>query len=108
MEIGINAAEGVERSEALDAHVGAKLERVRRRFGERLTRVRIFLKDVNAHKGGIDKSCTMEARPSGHDPLAVEARDADAYQVVKDAADRLEKALDKHLTPERREHGPAR
>jgi len=36
--------------------------------------------------------------------LAVEAVDADAYKAAKDAADKLARALDHQLTPERREH----
>ena len=94
MEIEINAAEGVTRSDALDRHIHDRLGHVDRRFGERLTRVRVFLKDVNADKGGIDKACTMEARPAGLDPVAVEAQDEDVYASVRDAAGKLEKALD--------------
>lgn len=52
MDIEINAAEGTERSEALDEHIRSKLGRVERQFGDRLTRLEVFLKDVNAGKGG--------------------------------------------------------
>lgn len=97
MEIEINNAEGVERSPALEEHVCARLERLERRFGDRLTRVLVFLKDVNATKGGIDKVCTMEARPAGHDPVAVEAQHEDFYVAVREAEDRLEKALNHRL-----------
>jgi ribosome-associated translation inhibitor RaiA len=93
MEIEINAAEGVQRSEALDAHVRERLGHVSQRFGDRLTRLRVYMKDVNARKGGIDKACTMEARPAGMDPVAVEAQDEDVYKSVRDAAGKLEKAL---------------
>lgn len=93
MEIEINNAEGVDRSPALEEHVQARVGRLEQRYGDRLTRVRVFLKDVNAGKGGIDKVCTMEARPAGREPVVVEAQDADLYAAVRDAEGKLEKAL---------------
>lgn len=102
MDIDINAAEGVERSESLDQHIHSKLSKVEKRFGDRITRVEVFLKDVNAQKGGIDKSCTMEARPAGMDPVAVEATDADVYASVRDASSKLERAVEHRMN--RKEH----
>jgi len=97
MEIEIYAAEGVERSEALDEHIRRKLARVERHFGDRLTRVRVHLKDVNAGKGGVDTACSIEARPSGLDPVGVEAMDTDAYRSVQDAVAKLDRALGHRL-----------
>lgn len=97
MELEINNGEGVERSPALEAYVQQRTERLEHRHGDRLTRIRVFLKDVNAGKGGIDKVCTMEARPAGHDPIAVVARDEDLYAAVRDAERKLEKALEHRL-----------
>jgi hypothetical protein len=39
----------------------------------------------------------MEARPEHHDPVVVEAMDADAYRVVGDAAAKLDRALEHRL-----------
>jgi ribosomal subunit interface protein len=97
MEVEINNAEGVERSPALEDYVRQRVERLERRHGDRLTRVRVFLKDINAGKGGIDKVCTMEARPAGRDPVVVEAQDEDLYVAVRDAEGKLERALDHRL-----------
>lgn len=93
MEIEINTGEGVTRSDAIDRHVYDQLEHLGRRFGDRLTRVRVYLKDVNARKGGVDKVCTMEARPAGMDPVAVEAQEEGIYESVREAAGKLEKAV---------------
>lgn len=93
MEIEINTAQNLTRSEAVDQHIRDKLSGLDRRFGDRLTRVRVFLKDVNAHKGGIDKVCTMEARPAGDHPIAVEAQDEDVYKSIRDASGKLERAI---------------
>lgn len=94
MHIEINLGEGVQHSETLDGFIHRKLGPVERRFGDRLTRVEVFFKDVNAGKGGIDKACTMEARPAGIDPVAVEAQDEDPYKAAKQAADKLDRALE--------------
>lgn len=97
MEIEINHAEGVERSPALEDHVRQRLDRLDPRYGDRLTRVVVFLKDVNAHKGGADKVCTLEARPAGRDPIVVTAQGQDLYAAVRDAEGKLERALEHRL-----------
>ncbi len=94
MQIEINAAEGIERSDALDEQIRSKLGRVERLYGDRLTRLEVFLKDANARKGGVDKSCTMEVHAAGLEALAVEATDSDMYKAVRDAAGKLEKAIE--------------
>jgi len=97
MEIEINTAENVTRSDAIDQHIHDKLAGLDRHLGDRLTRVRVFLKDVNAHKGGIDKVCTMEARPAGGEPIAVEAQHDDLYKSIRDASGKLERAVEHHF-----------
>jgi len=97
MQIEINTAEGVTRSEAVDRHIHDQLSHVEKRFGDRLTRLRVYMKDENARKGGVDKTCRIEARPAGFDPVAVEARHEDVYQAVRAAAGKLEKALEHRL-----------
>lgn len=97
MHVEINSGEGIEHSDALDQHIRSKLERIERHFGDHLTRIRVYLKDVNAGKGGIDKCCHMEARPAHHEPVTVEAMDADAYRAAKEAIDKLDRALEHRL-----------
>lgn len=97
MHVQINAAEGIEVSEALAQHIHRSLETVEKRFGDRLTRVEIHLKDINGPKGGPDKHCTLEARPRGLDPAIAESTSEDAYDGVRLAAARLEKVLDKRI-----------
>lgn len=101
MELEINNGDGVERSPALEEHVRQRVERLEQRYGDRLTRVRVFFKDVNAGKGGVDKVCTLEARPAGRGPVVVEAQDEDLYLAVRDAEGKLERALDHRLARDR-------
>ena len=97
MHVQINPAEGVEVSEALAQHIHHSLEAVEKRFGDRLTRVEIHLKDVNGPKGGPDKHCMVEARPRGLEPAVAESTADDAYDSVRLAAERLEKVLGKRI-----------
>lgn len=97
MNIIINPGEGIKLSEALDRFVRSKLAKVERRFGNRLTRIEIYLKDVNGPKGGNDKVCTVEARAAGIRPLAVEGQAADLYDAIQGAADKLDNKLGHRL-----------
>lgn len=101
MHIEINAGDGVERSEALDQHIRGRLERVARHHGHRLTQIIVHLKDTNAGKGGVDKLCSMEARPAGLDPITVHAEDTDTYLAVRDATDKLDRAIEHRLGRQR-------
>lgn len=97
MEVQINFGEGVSGSETVEAHIRKRLEGVNERSGQGLTRVEVYCKDVNADKGGRDKVCTMEARPAGMDPLAVEAQAMDLYASINQATDKLDRILEHRI-----------
>lgn len=103
MQIEFEAA-NLDASAALQQHAGDKLHRVERRWGDRITRVRIHINDINSKKGGIDKRCTMEARVAGINPVAVDATMLDAYDAVGKAADKLERALEHQLDSGKEKH----
>lgn len=94
MQLQVNAADGMDTSAALENHIRAKLSSVERRFGDRLTRIEAYLKDMNSHKGGVDTVCTLEAHPAGLKPVVVKSEDTDAYTASHSAANKLEKALE--------------
>ena len=81
-----------EANERLEQRVREKLAR----FEQRLTHVEIHVADVNAHKGGLDKRVSREARPTGHQPVAVHAEGARIDDAVSSAAGKAARALD-HL-----------
>lgn len=93
MQIQMNAAQGVSMSPALEEHIKKQLQSVERRFGERLTRIEVYLTDVNGPKGGLNKQCKLEARPRGGDPLMAELLHEDAYDAVTGAVKRLGSVL---------------
>lgn len=89
---------GIERSDALDGHVHAQLERAAGRHFDRITRFEVHLADTNAaKKGSDDKRCRVEARPRGLDPILVEDQGEDIYTVVKRAAEKISRALSKRF-----------
>lgn len=56
-----NTHGSLELNQRIEAIVAATLDR----FGERLTRVEVFLSDENGSKThGDDKKCVLEARPA--------------------------------------------
>lgn len=75
------------------------------RFADRLTRVEVFIKDLNADKGGVDKRCVIEARPSGQDPVAVEHDAEGIGEAVGGAAKKLQRLLD-HKFGKQGDHHP--
>ena len=84
-----------------DVDANARLEqRIRqklRRFEQRLTHVELHVSDVNGAKGGNDKHVSLEARPSGHEPVAVTADGQRVEDAVAAAADKAARALDHAL-----------
>ncbi|WP_043770083.1 HPF/RaiA family ribosome-associated protein [Algiphilus aromaticivorans] len=97
MQVQINPADGITLSEALEQHIHDKLEALEKRFGDRLTRIEVHLKDINGPKGGPDKHCKLEARPRGLQPAVAESTTEDAYEGISLSADRLKKVLEKQL-----------
>jgi ribosome-associated translation inhibitor RaiA len=97
VHIEIETAEGVEHSTALEEHVHKAAGRLDRRFGDRITRMEVFFKDVRPGKGGVDKSCTLELRLGGMDPVVVETLNENVYDAVRDAVEKLERAVEKRV-----------
>ena len=64
---------------------------------ERLTRVEIHVKDLNAEKGGVDKRCLIEARPRGLDPVVAEHDDRLVREAFRGALDKLRRVLDRRF-----------
>lgn len=93
-----------------DAEANARLEeRIRsrlKRFGDRLTHVELHVTDLNGEKGGDgDKCARLEARPAGHDPVAVHAEAHRVDTAVTQAIGKVAKALDHALGRQREKRG---
>ena len=97
MLIQLNTDHHIKRSDELTAHVEAEVNGAVGRFGDHITRVEVHLHDLNGHKGGIDKRCLMEARISGHQPVAVSHEAGSVDEAISGAAEKLERSLDHTL-----------
>jgi len=96
MQIQIHAPHITVPAEFL-GFIERSVEDVLAHFAERLTRVEVHLRDMNGHKGGVDKRCTVEARPRGLDPIASEHESADVKEALQGALEKLHRALDHRL-----------
>jgi len=85
----------IDNSEGLAEFVRATVEAaLTERHNGRLRRLEVYLQDVNAHKGGVDKRCSVEAHLSGHQPVVAHADAAEIEEAVRSAAERLDRALE--------------
>lgn len=99
MLVRVTTDNNIAGSENLNREVDDILADVVGRFGERITRVEVFLADENsrAKTGQNDKRCTMEARLAGMQPIAVSEQAPSVRQAVTGAAEKLEKTLSRTL-----------
>ena len=93
MEVHVHPAHLKIDQGGVEAAIAQSLER----FAGRLTRVEVYLKDVNADKGGIDKHCLLEARPRGLDPVTAGHQAGSSLDAVTGAVGKLERVLEHRL-----------
>jgi hypothetical protein len=96
MQVQVNTDNNIEGRDEVIGEVQAAITQELGRFGDRLTRIEVHLKDVNGPKGGAnDKHCTLEARPAGHQPIVVTNAAEDVDTAVEGAIKKLRTALDR-------------
>ncbi len=85
----------VEKTDAIDQYVHERVNKELAHFSTRITRVEVHLRDDNGSgkSGTKDKRCTMEARPAGHQPMAVEHAGDNLHHAISDAAGKLSRVL---------------
>lgn len=97
MQIQINTGHNVEADEALTGDVEEAVQGAVGRFSDRITRIEVHLTDENAHKGGRDSRCLIEARVAGMPPVAVDDTATTVREAARNAAGKLQRALDSRL-----------
>ena len=94
MEIQVNTGSNIRGRESLSAHIADKVWHALGRFSAHLTRVEVHLTDEAGKKSSkSDKRCVMEARPSGHQPVAVTHEAATLEEAYWGAAIKLQNLL---------------
>lgn len=84
---------GIELSEALRSYIEHRLRLSLRRFGDKLDRVMVRLKDVNGPRGGVDKRCRVSMRLGRHGKVRLEQTHADIYEAIRSASARLRNSI---------------
>lgn len=98
MLIQFNTDNHVEAHQELAPDIVAQLENVLARFSDQLTRVEVYLKDVNADRSGDgDKRCTIEVKAKGYDPVTVTNDAASLMTAFNGARDKVVRTLDRRF-----------
>jgi ribosome-associated translation inhibitor RaiA len=98
MEIQFNTDSSVMGTENVAERIEAQLRQKLSRFEDRLTRLEVHVTDSNARKGGgDDKSCKIEARPRGGDPVTVTAHAGDVDLAARQAGAKMVSLLESHF-----------
>ncbi len=88
----------ISNSEGLADRVRADIEAtLTQRYADQLRRIEVYLQDTNAHKGGNDKRCSIEAHLAGYQPIAVHGEASNLDDAVSGAAEKLVHALEHAL-----------
>lgn len=77
---------GIPTTEALTAYIQRRIAFSLSRFSAQIERIVVRFSDLNGPKGGFDKVCRVGFTLRGLGPASVEARDADLYFAVDQAA----------------------
>jgi ribosome-associated translation inhibitor RaiA len=94
MQILVNSDHHITGSESVTERVQSIVEDSLERFADRITRVEVFLSDVNGAKHGArDKRCVMEARAAGVAPVAASNEAPTVLEAIEGAAAKLQRAL---------------
>ncbi|HNE72979.1 MAG TPA: HPF/RaiA family ribosome-associated protein [Giesbergeria sp.] len=98
MQVQVHTDNKIQGGESLAQWVQQEAVSRLARFKDQVTRIEVFLSDVDAGKSGAnDKRCRMEARPAGRQPVGVTA-DADKLaDAFTGAMEKLARALDNDL-----------
>jgi ribosome-associated translation inhibitor RaiA len=95
MIIQFNTDHTIKSRDSLTAEVEASVRSSLSHYQGRISRVEVHLSDENGDKGGgNDIRCVMEARPDGHQPVAVTQKADDLIDAINGAAVKLKAALD--------------
>ena len=98
MQVLVHHDNHIHGGEGLSRRVEDEVSGALERFGEQITRVEVHLNDENGPKGGDnDMRCMMEARLSGHQPIAVTHHAGSLDDAIAGAAEKLERSLDHTL-----------
>jgi ribosome-associated translation inhibitor RaiA len=103
MHIQINTDQNIGGSARMSAYFTKNLEETFGRFDGEITRIEMYLTDVNGDKeGDEDKRCLLEARLKGLNPVVVTHHAETMDIAVSGAMDKLVKSIESTIGKRRR------
>jgi ribosome-associated translation inhibitor RaiA len=81
--------QSVEVRAGLRAYLAHRLEEALGRFDARIRNVEVFLADLNASRGGVDKQCLVKVHLAPYGTLVVEERGSEIHSLIERLVDRL-------------------
>jgi hypothetical protein len=98
VQIQINSDKNVSVDWRVESFVTDEVNSAFMRFADRLTRVEVYLSDLNGPKFGInDKRCRVVVRPEGRRPLTTSNTTSTIKAAVKGALTKMQSSLDTHF-----------
>lgn len=106
MQVQVNTDDHINGTDSLAQWVTDEAKARLSRFQDHVTRLEVFLSDVDAGKSGNqDKRCRIEARVTGRQPVAVTHEADKMANAFIGATDKLARALDTDLGRAKDRHG---
>ena len=106
MQVQVNTDDHIEGGESLSEWIATEDKSRLSRFQDHVTRLDVFLKDLDAGKSGAnDKRCRIEARVTGRQPISVADDASEMGRAFISSVDKLARALDTDLGRAKDRHG---
>ena len=94
MNIQINTDKSIDVEVRHQEYFSTQISEALDRFQDYITRVELHLKDENGKKEGVnDKTCVLEARLKGKQPIAVTSQSDSIEKAVSEALDKMKVAI---------------
>lgn len=94
MIIQINTDKTLNGDNRHQEYFSTQIKETLERFEDHITRIEVHLKDENGKKDGVnDKTCVLEARLKGKQPIAVTTEADSVEKAVSNALDKMKVAL---------------
>ncbi len=95
MKIQFNTDKTLDGNERKEQYFTSEIENGLKRFESLITRVEVHLSDENGNKEGVnDKSCLLEVRIEGKQPVVVTSKANTVARSVTGAIDKMKASLD--------------
>ncbi len=101
MNVSIRASDFTV-TDAIDSHTRERMRLALHTFDHNIIDADVFLRDINAGKGGADKRVVVHVRLRGRHSVAVEATGEDLYATMTQAARRTRRAVKRTVHKQQR------